>query len=67
MIKDGNLKPLCEWYDTFDSVGQRVLEEATIKYLNNFNMTLVEIMAELPKELYEILEMRRVSARIEEE
>ena len=30
-------------------------------------MTLVEIMAQLPKELYEILEMRRVNARTEEE
>lgn len=30
-------------------------------------MTLVEIMAQFPKELYEILEMRRVSARIEDE
>lgn len=44
IIKDGNLKPLCEMYGTFDTIGQRVLEKATIQYLNNFNMNLVEIM-----------------------
>lgn len=49
----------------FDTIGKRVLEEATIKYLNNFNMTLIEIMAQLPKELYEILEIIQcVNSRI---
>lgn len=67
IIKDGNLKPLCEVYGTFNSVGQRVLEEAIINYLNNFNMTLVEIMPQFHKGLHEILEMRIVSAKTEEE
>lgn len=67
LIKDGNLRPLYEWYDTFDSANQIVLEEASIKYLNNFNMTLIEIMFVLSKGLYEVLEMRKVSARTEEE
>lgn len=42
LIKDGNLRPLCEGYDTFDRVSQRIIEEASIKYLNNLNMTLIE-------------------------
>lgn len=67
IVKDGNLKPLYELYETFDESGQRILEEATIKHMNIFNKVLVEIMFGLPKNLYDILELRRLSARIEEE
>lgn len=55
MFKDKNIKPLLEWYGIFDQIGQRTLEEATIKYLNIFNKTLIEIMFDIPKILYEVL------------
>lgn len=62
-IKDGNLKPLCELYETFDESGQRVLEEATIKHMNIFNKVMVEIMSGLPKNLNDILQSRRLIAK----
>lgn len=59
----GNLKPLYEFYDKFDDIGKIILEEAIVKYLNTFNKALVEIMSEISKGLYNILEMRRVNAK----
>lgn len=67
VIVQGNLKSLFEFYDKFDEVGQRTLEEATMIYLNKFNKTLIEIMSKIPKIIYDVLECRRDSAKIEEE
>lgn len=67
IIVQGNLKPLFELYDKFDDVGKRILEVSTVKYLNTFNRSLVEIMSEIRKSLYNLLEMRRVNAKVEEE
>lgn len=63
----GNLKTLLEFYEKFDHVGKRTLEESTVKYLNIFDTALVEIMFEIPRSLYDILEMRRSSAKEEDE
>lgn len=35
--------------------------------MNKFNRALVEIMSEIPKNLYDVLETRRVSAQAEDE
>lgn len=63
----GNLKPFSKFYDKLDDAGKRNLEEAIVKYLNIFNRDFVEIMFEIPKSLYDILEMRRGSAKVEDE
>lgn len=67
VIVQGNLKPLFEFYDKFDEDSQRTLEEATIIYLNKFNKTLIEIVSKVPKNLYDVLECRRDSAKTKEE
>jgi hypothetical protein len=53
LIKDGNLKPLLEWYGSFDEASQRILEEVTIRYLYNFNRNLIAIMSDFLQGLYE--------------
>lgn len=40
-----------------------VKEQATIKFLNKFNRALIEIVSKFPKSLYDVLEMRRDSAK----
>lgn len=66
VVKDGNLNPIFDWYDTFDESGKKILEEATIKHMNVFNKVLVEIMFGFPPSLYNSLESRRLSALSEE-
>lgn len=66
-VKVGNLKPLCEWYEMFDKFDQRIIEEATIKHMNIFNKALIEIISSLLESLYEVLELRRLSSRTEQE
>lgn len=34
VVKNGNLKPLSEWYDNFGENGKRTLKEAIVEYLN---------------------------------
>lgn len=68
VIKNGNLKPLSEWYDNFDENGKRTLEEATVYYLNLYSkLSLIEIMSVIPKSLYEILDARRQTTNKEDE
>lgn len=67
VIVQGNLIPLSEFYDKFDEASERTLEEATIIYLNKFSKALIEIITEVPKSLYDFLEFRRDSAKVEEE
>lgn len=59
IVKNGNLKPMSKWYENFDENGKRILEEATIKYLHDYSIALIQIMSKIPKSLYNILEMRR--------
>lgn len=59
VIKNGNLKPLFEWYGNFDESNKRTLEEAPIEYLNINSKALIELMIVIPKRLYDILDVRR--------
>ncbi|XP_059068609.1 uncharacterized protein LOC131859095 [Cryptomeria japonica] len=67
LTMQGNLDPLFEFYDKFDDASKRTLEEATVKYLNIFNRALVEIMFEIPRSLYDNLEMRKGSVKTKDE
>lgn len=50
-----------------DDKGKTSLEEATIIYLNKYNMSLIEIVLEVPKSLYDLLEIRKDTTRLEKE
>lgn len=67
IVKEGNLKPISKYYELLDDAKKRSIEEATIKYLNTYNRDLIEIMSEIPQSLYEIIDIRKETARIEEE
>lgn len=67
IIKEGKLKPISKYYELLDDAGKRTLEEATIEYVNKYNKALSEIMLEIPRSLYDILDRRKETARIEEE
>lgn len=58
---------LHHFYDKFNDARKITLEEAIVKYLKIFNRALVEIMSEIPKSLYDILEMRRNIAKAEDD
>lgn len=60
---DGNLRPMTEFFDDYGDADKRVLEEATIKYLNIYNKALIEITFEIPKSLADILELRKENAK----
>lgn len=51
VIKNGNLRPLSEWYDNFDESGKGTLEESTIEYMNVYSKALNELMSVIPKSL----------------
>jgi len=63
MTIHGNLKPIVKYYCTFDDANKRILEDATVKYLNTFNRALVKILSEIPTSLSSILEMRKEAAK----
>lgn len=67
ITEQGNLKLLSQFYDRLDEKGKRSLEEATIVYLNKYSKELIEIVSEILKSLYDILDMRKKTTRIEEE
>lgn len=41
VVKNGDLKPLLEWYENFDESIKITLEEATVEYLNVNNKALI--------------------------
>lgn len=67
VVKNGNLKPLYEWYEKFDENGKMTLEEATIEYMNVYSKSLIELMSLIPKRLYNILDIRRQKTKADEE
>lgn len=67
ITQQGNLKLISQFYDRLDEKGKSSLEEATIIYLNKFSKALIEIASEVPKSLYDILDLRKETTRIEEE
>ncbi|XP_059072870.1 uncharacterized protein LOC131873701 [Cryptomeria japonica] len=67
ITEQGNLKFLSQFYDRLDEKGKRSLEEATIVYLNKYSRALIEIASEVPKKIYDILDLRKETARIEKE
>ncbi|XP_057855729.2 uncharacterized protein LOC131065282 [Cryptomeria japonica] len=67
IVKEGNLKPISKYYELLDDVGKRSIKKTTIEYLNKYNRPLIEIMSEIRWSLYDIMDMRKETARIEEE
>lgn len=66
IIEQGNLKLLSQFYNCLDEKGKMSLEEATIIYLNKYSRALIEIVSEVPKILYDILDLRKETTRVEE-
>lgn len=59
IIKDGNLNNLAIYYKNADYKEWQKFEEAIVQYMNNFSRALIELSFELPKELYDILDIQR--------
>lgn len=59
IIKHGNLNNLSIYYDNADDKEQREIEEAIVQYMNNLSRAPIELSFELPKELYDILDIQR--------
>lgn len=60
IINDGNLKNIYVFYIEFDEEDKKQLEEAISLYLDSFSKILIELEKILPKELYYILEIRKI-------
>lgn len=60
-IVDGNLKNLGAYYENLDNVDQRKVEEAVVLYLHNFRKILIELEKSIPKDLYNLIDARRLT------
>lgn len=60
IFKDGNLKNISVYYHDFDENEKR---EVVVLHLHNFNKSLIEIEHSIPKDLYNILDSRRLTSR----
>jgi len=63
---DGNLQPITKFYDAYNDTDRKILEEATVKYLNIYNKAFIEIISLIPKSLEKELEMRKNNARVKD-
>lgn len=59
---DDNLKNIGAYYDNLDEVDKRKVEEAVVLYLHNFSKTLIELEKSIPKDLYNLIDARRLIA-----
>lgn len=62
IIVDGNLKNIGAYYENLDEVDQRKVEEVVVLYLHRFSKTLIELEQSIPKDLYSIIDARRLAA-----
>jgi len=49
VIVDGTLQPITEFYDEYNDADKRILEKATVKYLNIYNKAFIEIISLIPR------------------
>jgi len=63
---DGNLQPMAEFYDDYNEADQKILQEATIMYLNIYNKDFIEIISLIPKSLEKELEIRKNNAMVKD-
>lgn len=62
IVKDGNLKNISVYYNNFDENEKREVEEVVVLHLHNFSKSLIELERSIPKDLYNILDARRLTA-----
>lgn len=58
---DGNLKHIGVYYENLVEVDQRKVEEAVVLHLHNFSKSLIELERSIPKDLYNIIDARRLT------
>lgn len=61
ITKDGMLKNVQFYYDHLEDDEQRDVEEGVLLYLDIYKKALIEIENEIPRELYNMLDARRLS------
>lgn len=57
-----NLKNLGVYFDNFDEGDKRKVEEEVVFYLHNFSKTLIELEKTILKDLYNMIDARRMNA-----
>lgn len=68
IVNDENLKNTSPHYENFDKNDQRKTEEVVVLHLLNFNKSLIKLECSIPKDLYNILDARRLtSSRLDKE
>lgn len=61
IIVDDNLKNLGAYFENFDERDKRKVEEAIVLYLHNFSKTLIELEKDHSKNLYNLIDARRMT------
>lgn len=57
-----NLKIIGVYYKNMDEENQRKVEEVVDFHLHNFSKTLIELKRSIPKDIYNIIDARRLIA-----